>query len=249
MDDNKSSDPDRITENDIVAGLVVKGSLSARLIIGLIVMGMGVLFFLGTMGIIEIHTVWRYWPAALIGVGLVKLFSPGGVEGRVFAGAVALFGTLLLLDKLEYITFNWSRMWPLAVVFVGSMIVWRAIAGDRTARGQTDTSGALNGFAVMGGVNRKNTSKAFRGGEITAIMGGAELDLTQATPVPEGAVMDLFAMWGGIEIHVPADWTVENRVAPLMGGAEDSRKAVGTDGKKRLILKGMAIMGGVEVKN
>jgi hypothetical protein len=193
--------------------------------------------------------VLRYWPAALVAIGLVKVFTPGGAAGRVFGGLIALFGTLLLFDKLEYLSFSWSRTWPLALVFLGIAIVWRALMGDRFGDGPTDSSATMNTVAIMGGVNRKNTSPAFRGGEITAVMGGAEIDLSQATPTPEGAVLELFAMWGGIEIQVPGDWTVENRVTPLMGGAEDTRKVVGADGKKRLILKGLAIMGGIEVKN
>jgi predicted membrane protein len=249
MDVNPEKNPGALRDRDIVAGVIVKGSLSARLIIGLIVIGLGVLFFLGTMGIVETRSVWRFWPAAFIAIGLVKVLTPGGMAARVFGGVIALFGTLLLLDRLEYLHFSWHRMWPLALVFLGITIVWRALAGDRFADGLTDASATMNTVAIMGGVNRRNTSQAFRGGEITAIMGGAELDLSQATPVPEGAVLELFAMWGGIEIQVPGDWTVENRVTPLMGGAEDSRKIVGSDGRKRLILKGLAIMGGIEIKN
>lgn len=250
MDASGEKDQRPIGERDIVAGVVVKGSLSARLIIGLIVIGVGMLFFLQTMGLANVQGVWRYWPAAFVAIGLVKVFTPGGVSGRVFGGIITLFGSLLLLDRMGYLHFSFNQVWPLVLVFVGIAIVWRALSGDRFTEGsQTDGSATLNTVAIMGGVNRRNTSQAFRGGEITALMGGAELDLSQATPVPEGAVLELFAMWGGIEILVPGDWTVENRVTPLMGGAEDSRKIVGSDGKKRLILKGMAIMGGVEIKN
>jgi len=249
MDDSPQKEPRPITRQDLVAGVVVRGSLSARLVIGLIVMGMGVLFFLGTMGVIEVRSVWRFWPAAFVAIGLVKALTPGGAAARVFGVIIALFGGLLLLDRLEYIHFAWNRMWPLALVFLGIAIVWRALAGDSPGPRAEDGSATVNTVAIMSGVNRRSTSPAFRGGEITALMGGAEIDLLQATPTPEGAVLELFAMWGGIEIQVPGDWTVENRVTPLLGGAEDSRKVVGTDPTKRLILKGMAIMGGVEIKN
>src|SRR5262245_10863130 len=156
MDDSQQKNPRPIGEQDLLAGIVVRGSLSARLIIGLIVIGLGVLFFLGTMGVIEIHTVWRYWPVALIGLRLAKALTPGGIEGRVFAGGVALSGTLLLLDNLEYINFSWKRIWPLALVFVGVAIVWRALAGNRFADGLTNVGATLSTVAILGGVNRKN---------------------------------------------------------------------------------------------
>lgn len=251
MDDSRQKDPRPIGEQDLVAGVVVRGSLSARLIIGLVITGVGIVLLLGSLGLIDVHLkdVLRCWPAILLVVGLVKVFSREGAATRVFGGVLATFGTLLLLDGFGYLNFDWRLVWPIALVFLGIVIVWRALAGSPSRAHETDASATLNSVAIMGGVNRKNTSKVFRGGEITAIMGGAEIDLTQATPVPEGAVLELFAMWGGIELTVPGDWTVENRVAPLMGGSEDSRKVVGTEGTKRLILKGLAIMGGVEVKN
>jgi len=252
MDASKQQDPRPVDQNELVAGVVVRSNLSARLIIGLVIIGIGVLLFLGSLGVIDFtfREVLRSWPAILVAVGLVKIFSRVGAATRVFGAVIATLGTLLLLDKFHYLDFDWKLMGPIALMSFGVIIVWRALAGGR-ARGaaETDASATLNTVAIMGGVNRKNTSQAFHGGEVTAVMGGAEIDLTQATPVPEGAVLELFAMWGGIEITVSGDWTVENRVTPLMGGSEDTRKVLGTDGKKRLILKGLAVMGGVEVKN
>jgi predicted membrane protein len=252
MDDNKQQEPRPIGEQDLVAGVIVRGSLSARLIIGLIITGAGILLFLGSLGLVDIHfrDVVRCWPALLVAVGLVKVFTRGeGAASRVFGGVLTIFGSLLLLDRFGYLHFDWKLMGPLALVFLGIIIVWRALAGGMSHAGQTDASANLGTVAIMGGVNRKNSSQNFRGGEITALMGGAEIDLTQASPAPEGAVLELFAMWGGIEITVPGDWTVENRVTPLMGGVEDKRRTVGTDPKKHLTLKGLAIMGGVEIKN
>ena len=48
---------------------------------------------------------------------------------------------------------------------------------------------------------------AFRGADLIAVMGGCEIDLRQAAINGE-AVIDVFCMWGGIEIRVPEDWTV-----------------------------------------
>ena len=49
----------------------------------------------------------------------------------ILAGIITLFGSLLLLDRLDYINFGWGKVWPLAIVCLGLVIVWRALVGER----------------------------------------------------------------------------------------------------------------------
>jgi predicted membrane protein len=121
--------------------------------------------------------------------------------------------------------------------------------------GSTRGSGGANGihrismFAFMSGVNRRVRGAPFFGGNLTAVMGGIELDLTQAQ-LPEDAVVELFAFWGGIEIRVPREWSVVNQGFALMGSVEDKTGNLPQrPGTPRLVLRGMALMGGVEIKN
>lgn len=102
--------------------------------------------------------------------------------------------------------------------------------------------------AVLSGVSERNGSRAFRRADLMAVMGGCEIDLRGATIHGE-AVIDLFAMWGGIEIRVPDDWTVVNQVVPLMAGAENNTRPPRVHAGHTLRVRGMAIMGGVEIKN
>jgi hypothetical protein len=107
----------------------------------------------------------------------------------------------------------------------------------------------MNVMAIMGGVTRGSNSPAFRGADLLAIMGGLEIDLRKAAINGE-AVIDLFVMWGGIEIRVPEDWTVTSHVVPLMGGVEDKTRPPQTaHPQHHLVLRGVALMGGVEIKN
>ena len=54
-------------------------------------------------------------------------------------------------------------------------------------------------------------------------------------------------MWGGIEIRVPPDWAVSNDVTVLLGGAED-RSSGTQDASSRLVVRGICLMGGIEIK-
>ena len=99
----------------------------------------------------------------------------------------------------------------------------------------------------MAGNVRKIGSQQFTGGEALAIMGGVEIDLTAARIAGE-AVIDVQAVWGGVEIRVPRDWKVVNKVVAVLGGFVD-KTASAPAGAPRLTIRGSAIMGGIEVKN
>jgi predicted membrane protein len=78
-------------------------------------------------------------------------------------------------------------------------------------------------------------------------MGGCSLDMRTASIQGE-AVINVFAFWGGVTIKCPPDWTVVLQGTPIMGGFEE-KTATPPDGSKRLVIRGYAVMGGVEVRN
>jgi hypothetical protein len=101
---------------------------------------------------------------------------------------------------------------------------------------------------VLGSVVRGNNSPAFRGGELTAVLGGCEIDLRHAM-IEGDAVIEVFALWGGIEIRVPEDWTIISRVTPILAGVEDKTRPPQTASRHRLVLRGFLVMAGLEIKN
>ena len=131
-------------------------------------------------------------------------------------------------------------------------MLWNSMSRRLSQTSETSSSGGsdsdMNHFVVMGGLELVNNSRQFRGGELSAIMGGIEVDLRQAS-IKDEAVIEIFALWGGISMKVPQDWTVSVQIAPIMGGVEDKTIPPKGEPKKRLIIKGTAIMGGAEIKN
>jgi hypothetical protein len=206
--------------------------ITPRVVFGLFLLTLGVLFLLDQAHVIDIDDYWGYWPVFLIAYGLAKVFQP---EGRGFGFVLLVVGSWALLDKLGVLEFDWAYVWPAALILMGLSLVWRGVRGGlgRGSDAGKDPGTRMSAFAMLGGVDRKYTSPEFRGGDATAVMGGCELDFRQATPAREGAVVDAFALWGGIDIQVP----------------EDSRKSMQPNPAKVLVIKGVAIMGGVEVKS
>ena len=238
-----------------------------RIIFGLFIAWMGVLFLLDQMGVINIGSVWRFWPVFLILIGTVRLFSPGN---RSIVGALFLMalGGFFLINEFHWFDLDWRYVWPGFIVVGGLVMVFRGLmwGGSNCGGDRVSSAGSLTAFAILGGVERKVTSQDFQGGDATAILGGCDIDLRNASIRPGTvAVIDCFAFWGGVEIKVPADWTVEVTGVPLLGGFADTRRetpsvvaGIGNlaprsepiqPNEKRLRVKGMVVMGGVEVKN
>lgn len=218
-----------------------------QLVLGLLIAIVGVFLTLDTVGILDAEYYLRLWPAGLIALGLAKLLqSRGGHSGMLGGVVLTLIGTWLLLDNLRIVRVDIWEAWPLLIVLLGLSIVWRSVAGRRPQ--PSDSNSIVSAVAILGGVNRGNNSGTFRGGDLTAIMGGCEVDLRQAKINGE-AIVDVFAMWGGIEIKVPEDWTVVGRVTPLLGGFEDKTRPPQGASEHRLVVRGFVLMGGIEVKN
>ena len=219
-----------------------------QLLLGLMVIGIGVLFMLENLGVAHWNRyIFRYWPAGLIVIGLLKLWQSRGGGGGFGGLLFTLAGTWLLLEQTALVRISFADLWPLLLVFVGGFLVWQGVAGPRR-RVTDDTNSTVSAVAVLGGVSRGNNSRAFKGGDLTAIMGGCEIDLRQAG-LEQPAVIDVFALWGGIEIKIPPDWTVVSRVTPFLAGFSDSTRPTQAASTKQLVIRGFIMMAGVDVKN
>jgi hypothetical protein len=125
--------------------------------------------------------------------------------------------------------------------------------------GSTDpNSGSYTGYssedyldttAFFGGVHKKIVSKNFKGGDIVTIMGGTELDLSQADFT--GMIkLDVVQIMGATKIIVPAHWEIRTDVTAIFAGFEDKRQQPTVNNpEKILVIDGTSLMGGIELRN
>lgn len=224
--------------------------ITPQLVLGIALMLLGLIFVLDNLGIIYKGDYLQYWPVLLIALGGIKFAQSQGAPGRAGGLLIAAIGVLLLMRSLDFIYFRfWDFFWPVLLISIGVSMLLRAWSRYRGGDNKIDAENRIHGIAIMGGFERKSNSPDFQGGELTAIMGGCVLDLRQASIRSGEAVIDIFAWWGGVEIKVPEDWSVTLKGLPIMGGFADSTRPPKPDTGKRLIVKGIAIMGGAEIKN
>ncbi len=239
--------------------------VSPGLIVGGLILTAGIILLLDRQGIIDAGQIFQFWPLAVIGLGIARLLNPSTGGSRVSGIFIILAGAAIELNKLGYIRFTLGQIWPLILVAIGGALLWRAIEDRRepvapaqAAAPFSDTpplpgrGSSIHRFVAFGGIELVSDVKDFVGGEIMATFGGAEVDLRQADIAGDTAVLNISAMFGGIELKVPDNWSVSFHGLPIFGGYVDKTRHPREDGPakpKRLVVRGFAMFGGVEIKN
>jgi hypothetical protein len=105
-------------------------------------------------------------------------------------------------------------------------------------------------IAIMSGATRKGAWTIPPTFNAVAVMGGVEIDLTDARLEDAETTIQAFAFMGGIEIYVPEDLPVQVNGTGFMGAFENQveDQAQARPGAPLVKITGLALMGGVEVK-
>ncbi len=227
-------------------------NMSTRVITGLILIVLGGLFLLDNYGIIHFSLpdfLW-HWEYILIGLGTLFIVTSQNKTAGIILIVIGLFNLF-------------PEFWPLLLVALGVYIILKRngsrhknfnvnlnLNGDEE-KTDSNSINILDDVSIFGGGTKHFTTNNFTGGRLTAIFGGSELHLENCQLAQGENVLDLFTMFGGYTIYVPQDWNVIIDVVPIFGGFSDKRikdpNRVYEEGKV-LIIKGMVLFGGGEIK-
>ncbi|MVN90034.1 LiaF transmembrane domain-containing protein [Mucilaginibacter aquatilis] len=107
----------------------------------------------------------------------------------------------------------------------------------------------LDIVSVFGGVKRTVLSKAFKGGEIVNIFGGAEVDFTRAD-IQGPVVVEITQLFGGTKLLVPPHWQVVSDVSSVFAGVDDKRFGNATQSSDKILyLKGISVFAGIDIRS
>jgi len=240
-----------------------------RLYFGIILIGMGFILILEKLNLIpdSLVDILISLPMLLIVIGAFSYI--GGNQRAGFL--LMLVGGIFMLPKFldddsERLLRNMT--FPLILVAVGLAMLFRQRDGFNSSkfsfnkpvptvpgvRIPIDTShNTFDDFVIFGGREIFINSQAFAGGKATSIFGGMEFDLRKANMGPNGAVIDCVSVFGGCGFKIPMDWNVRNEVTTLFGAFTDKRGDTFNeryyDPSKTIVIKGVSIFGGVEIKH
>jgi predicted membrane protein len=122
---------------------------------------------------------------------------------------------------------------------------WR----ERKQQDESTRQDYLETVSIFGGIRKSIVSKTFKGGEITCVLGGAEINFMQAD-IQGRVVLEVTQVLGGTKLIIPANWDVQPEMIAVLGGIEDKRQLNTTiSPDKVLVIKGTTIFGGIEIKS
>ena len=239
--------------------------VSGRITVGIVLLIVAALFAVDALfpgqffqSIADFARLW--WPAALILIGVVGLFSRGNFTFNLL---LSLAGVWILADRL-----GWTRpdlFLPFVLFTIAIFVFASAFRGRRSTSGGTGatpgfgsgparpagTTADAHVFSAFSGHEARNASQDFRYAEVTAIFGGSSLDLRDAKLSPEGARVDITALFGGADVIVPDGWALQVSSTPIFGGVDNRTSNPGTpsEGQPVLHVNATAIFGGAGIKN
>ena len=241
-------------------------SSDKRTIIGILFLVIGFAFMLRNFGFIPnfISMHLFSWQVFMIGLGVVMLTT----KKKNSSGIVLIvIGVFFLIPDILMMPLNYRRMfWPAMLMGIGGVIIARHLATNKEQRDYriddfdefTDFEDAntyadkreIDEVAIFSSVKRKIFSKNFRGGKLTSVFGGVELDLSRADMDLGTNILDIIVIFGGTKIHIPNDWQVYFEVTPVFGGFTDKRRIrpdARVNDDKVLVIKGICLFGGGDV--
>ena len=208
----------------------------------------GILFLLEHLGHLGTINAWDCWPLLLVMGGTLHLMQKGQ---RVFGLLLFGIGVLALGHTLSFLDVRWGLLWPIAVIGLGLYLVYTVFTRKPVVPSRTISGGWVEGSAIMGGREDRNDSPNFEGGDISAVMGAYELDLSRAGMQGEQATLVAKAVMGSVEIRTPSHWRVHVQGTPILGSVEDRtvEPPADVENPKTLVIQASVVLGSVEIRN
>ncbi len=218
---------------------------ATTVLFGVVLVLVGAFLMLQTNHLLPPDFLRKFWPLGIVAAGVIVVLR-GVLNRNAEADGRLPWGLLIF------------------VLIVGSVAV-QATSRSVNLRG-TDSADDLTVSSVMGPSQVVSQSTSFKHAAITSVMGGASVDLRNATIAPgTEATVDVDVLMGGVVLRVPETWIVEVGTTTIFGGTKDERSktssrstpgasgatadaAAGAAAPSKLKIRGTVLMGGLVIR-
>ena len=231
-----------------------KNKGNKRFYFGITLIAVGAVLILERLNLIpwDIADLLISWQMLFIAIGVFSLLGGNRTGGTI----LIVIGGFFLIPEMVDVPREVRRLyWPLILVAIGAALLFKQKGcRSRIEQGVGEQNfDQFDDFVIFGGREIFINSQELKGGRATSIFGGIEYDMRQARLATQGAYIDTICVFGGCGIKVPLDWNVRNEVTTIFGAFTDKRGDTFNhshyDPSKTIVIKGITIFGGFEVKH
>ena len=225
--------------------------------LGILIILSGFFILLDQVGLLspKVSDIFISWQMLLIVIGVYNLFFTD--SSKTFGWILIVVGGFFLLPEIFTLPYNFRRnFWPVLLILVGFFILFKSGVFGKKEQAvkpvEADEMEYFDEVNVFSGSEKRISIKNFRGGRITSIFGGSDIDFTGSTLAEGTQVIEVFYLFGGSTLKVPENWVVVNKVTAILGGFSDKRHTAGRspdEAKNVLVIRGTVMFGGGEIKS
>ena len=217
---------------------------------GIILVIIGVIIGLNTMGITDIDIFFDgWWTLVIIVPCFIGLFTNKDKTGNIIG---LLVGVILLLGMQNIIDFNliWKLLLPSIIVIIGLSLIFKNTFNSKInneIKKLNNKNTKDNEYcATFSGQRIDFPNEEFKGATLNSVFGSITCDLREAK-IKEDVVINASSVFGGIDIIVPDDVNIKIKSNSIFGGVNNKKKN-NEDKKYTIFVNASCLFGGVDIK-
>lgn len=219
-----------------------------NLIWGIILIVVGIIIGLNSLGIANINIFFDGWWSLFIIIpslaDIIKRPNKASNYGWLVLGIVLL---LCAQDILKFEVIG-KLIFPAILVFIGLSLLFKDKVGKKVKEKikTLNEEGLEEYYATFSGQEINKAGEVFNGASLNAIFGGIDLKLQDAK-IQKDILINTTAVFGGIDIIVPSNVNVKVQSTSIFGGA-DNKITKQTENLPTIYVKAFCLFGGVDIK-
>lgn len=225
------------------------------ILIGVAICVVGLLFLVENFDLLPDRFVIRHWwPLILIGIGFFILTTHRFTDSGGWL--MVILGTAFFLAENQYWGIRWRniwRLWPLILIWIGVQLLFFKnsripLAKIEKTEMEKTGKGIVHEKCLLSGIDKRIETKDFQGGDVSAILGSVELDLSRSGMNISNTTLHLSAVLGNIEIRVPRSWRIQVESHVVLGNIEN-RTIADSGETPTLNVAASSVLGNIEIFN
>lgn len=219
-----------------------------NLIWGIILIVVGIIIGLNSLGIANINIFFDGWWALFIIIpslaDIIKRPNKASNYGWLVLGIVLL---LCAQDILKFEVIG-KLIFPAILVFIGLSLLFKDKVGKKVKEKikTLNEEGLEEYYATFSGQEINKAGEVFNGASLNAIFGGIDLKLQDAK-IQKDILINATAVFGGIDIIVPSNVNVKVQSTSIFGGT-DNKITKQTENLPTIYVKAFCLFGGTDIK-